>query len=63
MAYEPIAAPVHSAAKRLWFNDGLKWTRSAQAMEPRRLTQCWSDLKITEPRRSVALPDERCDGN
>ena len=29
MAYEPIAAPVHSAAKRLWFNNALKPTRSA----------------------------------
>jgi hypothetical protein len=27
MAYEPIAAPAHSAAKRLWFNEKLKLTR------------------------------------
>jgi len=27
MAYEPIAAPVHSAAKRLWFNKELKLTK------------------------------------
>jgi hypothetical protein len=31
MAYEPIAAPAHSAAKRLWFNNALQLTTHAVA--------------------------------
>jgi hypothetical protein len=29
MAFEPIAAPAHSAAKRLWFNKALQQTGGA----------------------------------
>ena len=36
MAFEPIVAPAHSAAKRLWFNNELQRTKPAQAMELRR---------------------------